>query len=84
MLLIEGNVLLDQSMLTGESLPVEAGANAQTYAGASTRVPAEQWLRRHLRSVAQVHQVQAGDMRYAGIIRSARKRLFPRSPSVAA
>ncbi len=28
-----GNVLLDQSMLTGESLPVEAGAGAETYAG---------------------------------------------------
>jgi H+-transporting ATPase len=28
-----GDVLLDQSMLTGESLPVEAGAGAETYAG---------------------------------------------------
>ncbi len=29
-----GEVLLDQSMLTGESLPVEAGTGVQTYAGA--------------------------------------------------
>ena len=28
-----GNVLLDQSMLTGESLPVEAASGAETYAG---------------------------------------------------
>jgi H+-transporting ATPase len=28
-----GNVLLDQSMLTGESLPVEAESGAETYAG---------------------------------------------------
>ena len=32
-----GNVLLDQSMLTGESVPVEAGAGMQTYAGALVR-----------------------------------------------
>ena len=32
--LTAGEVLLDQSMLTGESLPVEAGAGVQTYAGA--------------------------------------------------
>ena len=30
----DGSVLLDQSMLTGESVPVEAGAGFQTYAGA--------------------------------------------------
>ncbi|MGP8033358.1 MAG: HAD-IC family P-type ATPase [Steroidobacteraceae bacterium] len=35
--LIGGNVLLDQSMLTGESLPVEAGEGAHTYAGALVR-----------------------------------------------
>jgi H+-transporting ATPase len=35
--LIAGNILLDQSMLTGESLPVEAGAGARTYAGALVR-----------------------------------------------
>jgi H+-transporting ATPase len=35
--LIDGSVLLDQSMLTGESVPVEAGAGAQTYAGALVR-----------------------------------------------
>jgi len=33
----DGSVLLDQSMLTGESVPVEAGAGFQTYAGALVR-----------------------------------------------
>ncbi len=32
-----GEILLDQSMLTGESVPVEAGANVQAYAGALVR-----------------------------------------------
>jgi H+-transporting ATPase len=32
-----GEVLLDQSMLTGESVPIEAGAGVQTYAGALCR-----------------------------------------------
>jgi len=32
-----GSVLLDQSMLTGESLPIEAGPNAEAYAGALVR-----------------------------------------------
>jgi H+-transporting ATPase len=31
--LISGEVLLDQSMLTGESVPIEAGAGVQTFAG---------------------------------------------------
>jgi H+-transporting ATPase len=35
--LIDGSVSLDQSMLTGESLPVEAAAGADTYAGALVR-----------------------------------------------
>ena len=35
--LLSGAVLLDQSMLTGESLPVEAGPGARTYAGALVR-----------------------------------------------
>ncbi len=35
--LLEGELLLDQSMLTGESLPVEAAAGAHTYAGALVR-----------------------------------------------
>ncbi|MGA2566040.1 MAG: HAD-IC family P-type ATPase [Pseudolabrys sp.] len=34
---LDGSVLLDQSMLTGESLPIEAGAGAETYAGALVR-----------------------------------------------
>ena len=32
-----GEILLDQSMLTGESVPIEAGAGLQTYAGAMVR-----------------------------------------------
>src|ERR1035437_3248561 len=35
--LIGGSVLLDQSMLTGESLPIEAGLGVDTYAGALVR-----------------------------------------------
>ena len=35
--LIDGSVLLDQSMLTGESVPVEAGNGFKTYAGALVR-----------------------------------------------
>ncbi len=35
--LIEGSILVDQSMLTGESLPIEAEAGAETYAGALVR-----------------------------------------------
>jgi H+-transporting ATPase len=34
---IEGNVLIDQSMLTGESLPIEVGAGTRTFAGALVR-----------------------------------------------
>jgi len=34
---IAGDVLLDQSMLTGESLPVEGGTGLQTFAGALVR-----------------------------------------------
>ena len=35
--LIEGNVLLDQSMLTGESVPIEAGPGRETFASALVR-----------------------------------------------
>ena len=35
--LVDGSALLDQSMLTGESVPIEAGAGLQTYAGALVR-----------------------------------------------
>lgn len=35
--LTEGSVLLDQSMLTGESVPIEAGPGVQTYAGTLVR-----------------------------------------------
>jgi H+-transporting ATPase len=35
--LVDGSVLLDQSMLTGESLPIEAGPGMNTYAGALVR-----------------------------------------------
>jgi H+-transporting ATPase len=35
--IVDGSVLLDHSMLTGESVPVEGGSGAQTYAGALAR-----------------------------------------------
>ena len=35
--IVSGEVLLDQSMLTGESIPAEAGSGVQTYAGALVR-----------------------------------------------
>ncbi len=35
--LLDGSILLDQSMLTGESIPIEAGPGLQTYAGALVR-----------------------------------------------
>ncbi len=35
--LIDGSILLDQSLLTGESVPIEAGPGFQTYAGALIR-----------------------------------------------
>src|SRR6202043_762698 len=35
--LVDGSILVDQSMLTGESLPVEVGAGTETYAGALIR-----------------------------------------------
>jgi len=35
--LLSGSVLLDQSMLTGESVPAEAGAGSDAYAGALVR-----------------------------------------------
>ena len=35
--LIDGSVLVDQSLLTGESIPIEAGPGFETYAGALIR-----------------------------------------------
>lgn len=35
--LLEGSILLDQSMLTGESLPVEGGPGTNTYSGSLVR-----------------------------------------------
>jgi len=35
--IVQGSVLLDQSMLTGESLPIEAGADTEIFAGALVR-----------------------------------------------
>jgi H+-transporting ATPase len=37
MRLVSGNVLLDHSMLTGESVPIEGAAGTQTFAGALVR-----------------------------------------------
>src|SRR3984957_15494676 len=37
MRLIEGSILIDQSMLTGESLPIEAVSGTEVYAGALVR-----------------------------------------------
>jgi H+-transporting ATPase len=37
LILLTGSVLVDQSMLTGESMPVEAGAGKSAYAGALVR-----------------------------------------------
>jgi H+-transporting ATPase len=37
MRLIEGSILIDQSMLTGESLPIEAVSGTEAYAGALVR-----------------------------------------------
>ena len=35
--LVDGSILLDQSMLTGESVPIEAGPGLEAYAGALVR-----------------------------------------------
>jgi H+-transporting ATPase len=35
--LLDGSILLDQSMLTGESIPIEAGPGLETFAGALVR-----------------------------------------------
>jgi H+-transporting ATPase len=35
--IVDGSVLLDQSMLTGESIPIEGGPGLETYAGALVR-----------------------------------------------
>ena len=35
--LLAGEILIDQSMITGESIPIEAGAGTQTYAGVQVR-----------------------------------------------
>src|SRR6202453_2084191 len=59
-----GEILLDQSMLTGESVPIEAGAGVQTYAGA---------LVRRGEAVAEVHATGAQSKfgRTAGLVRTA-------------
>ena len=41
--LIAGDVLLDQSMITGESLPIEAGPGRETFAGASCAAAKRWW-----------------------------------------
>jgi H+-transporting ATPase len=41
--LLSGSILVDHSMLTGESLPVEAGAGAESWAGALVRERRHFW-----------------------------------------
>jgi H+-transporting ATPase len=63
--LSSGEILIDQSMLTGESAPIEAGAGVQTYAGA---------LIRRGEAVAEVTATGAGTKfgRTAELVRTAR------------
>jgi len=74
--LVSGDVLVDQSMLTGESVPVEAAAGAQTYAGALIRrgeaiaeVTATGERTRFGRTAALVREAHAVDSRQRAVLR---------------
>ena len=71
-----GSVLIDQSMLTGESVPVEAGAGAKTYAGALIRrgealaeVTATGQRTRFGRTAALVRDAHAVDAQQRAVLR---------------
>jgi H+-transporting ATPase len=73
--LTEGGVLIDQSMLTGESVPVEAGPGALTYAGALIRrgeavaeVTATGERTRFGRTTALVRTAHASDAQQKAVI----------------
>jgi len=73
--LTEGGVLIDQSMLTGESVPVEAGPGALTYAGALIRrgeavaeVTATGERTRFGRTAALVRTAHASDAQQKAVI----------------
>lgn len=73
--LTEGGVLIDQSMLTGESVPVEAGPGARSYAGALIRrgeavaqVTATGERTRFGRTAALVRTAHASDAQQTAVI----------------
>jgi H+-transporting ATPase len=74
-----GEVLLDQSMLTGESVPIEAGAGVQTFAGALVRrgeavaeVTATGKLTKFGRTAELVREAHVGSSQQAAVLRVVR------------
>jgi H+-transporting ATPase len=77
--LTAGSVLIDQSMLTGESVPVEAGAGMQSYAGALVRrgeavaeVTATGERTRFGRTAALVREAHSVDAQQTAVLRVVR------------